>query len=516
MHKKWAGACLLATGCLLPLMPQMAEAKYTGETDAGINYLDFVENEHREARENQITEDQAKLAKDAADMKAHLRYPIDPKQPMPASFEGDNLVYDLGTGEFSADGNVHILQVDGHRYDTKDKVYGNTKKQEVHLPGTSHVLQYMPQDPSQHQVDLWAKDVFYQYGARTGVMGEAKGKFDREYVTGRRFEVYPDKLVVYDGTVTKCNAHQPDYHYSGDKIEYFTKEKKLVIHKARFWVKKWLLATKDVYRQTMDGQDHFQLPRVGYDRDSGAWIEYKPSIPLGDRLRITSRLYASEHDGGRSRGGLAWNTKDLGTLSLDYGYSEDGDDNWIKMEPQLRWDYGAHLKHSPFSYHFSYSIGRWHDPKSDIRSTHQIYNFAFSRDMVMFHHWRITQSYGFSITKDGYNDSQLKGLTFDIGAAREINPRWACYTAVSYRKQNKENSLFDYGLDDYSEKLEGGLSYRINDRDRVAVGLGYDLEDGKLEDEDFYWFHDMHCAQMIVCYRERSSTWHMSLQFTPW
>ena len=90
------------------------------------------------------------------------------------------------------------------------------------------------------------------------------------------------------------------------------------------------------------------------------------------------------------------------------------------------------------------------------------------------------------------------------------------YLRYTYSATNAKNSLFSYDLDDYSRKFSFGVSWAFTDRDRIVVGQSFDVETRRQEDIDYYWFHDMHCAQLILRYRAKRSTWNVSMQFTPW
>ena len=70
--------------------------------------------------------------------------------------------------------------------------------------------------------------------------------------------------------------------------------------------------------------------------------------------------------------------------------------------------------------------------------------------------------------------------------------------------------------DDYSKRFDYGLSLTLTDRDRVVFGQAMDVERHSVRDIDYYWFHDMHCAQFIVHYRAKRDSWHVKCEFTPW
>ena len=49
---------------LLPFSAGTVQAAYHADSDTGVNALDYIEDEHRTKRENQLTEEQKQLLKD--------------------------------------------------------------------------------------------------------------------------------------------------------------------------------------------------------------------------------------------------------------------------------------------------------------------------------------------------------------------------------------------------------------------------------------------------------------------
>ena len=90
------------------------------------------------------------------------------------------------------------------------------------------------------------------------------------------------------------------------------------------------------------------------------------------------------------------------------------------------------------------------------------------------------------------------------------------YKYHRFHKKNSRNTLFTYNTDDYSRKLESGFSYRIDDKNRLAVGTKYDMDHSEWKNIDYYWYHDMHCAQVILRYKSKENSWNVRWEFTPW
>ena len=178
--KKFWGAALAALCCVA----STAEAAYQSSSDTGTEIFDFIENRRRMAREQQLTDEQKQLLDDIAAAKEALPHEQQPDAPTPAVFEGDDLVYYSGSGEFIATGKVDILQLDGYRFQSEEAT-GNVKEQVVRVEDKAHVLQIMPGAP---RVTLDGYKTVYNYGTKTGTMGAADGKVGEYYLTGKRFE----------------------------------------------------------------------------------------------------------------------------------------------------------------------------------------------------------------------------------------------------------------------------------------------------------------------------------------
>lgn len=513
---KKAGAGLAALLSLWLLLPGGAEAsEYRASTDTGADYLDFLENRRRLRRENAYTEDQKALLEATQEMKEHLRHPVDATKAAPVAFEGDSLTYDQVTGEFTAEGKVHIIQMDGHQFDAVDGlVTGNLKSEEVRVPGQAHILQITPGMP---RVTLDGFNTFYRYGARTGTMGEARGKVDYQYVSGKRFEFYPDRVVIYDATTTKCGAKKPDYHLSGDKITIYPNDKLIVEH-VRFWLKDVVLYSRDRYEQSISpGQSAPQYPRVGYNNSDGVWLEQDLTADFDKGLSATAHVYVNTREGFRGSGTLDWQVPHS-HFQLAYGYYEDSSDNWIKRNPSFRYFFNTPLgMGSHLNFGAEYEIGRWIHTSRDIESTHSYYRVGLSREPIpLGRDWFLMLSAGYSITHESYNDSTVRGWNWKAASVKEFDDRWAAYLAYVYSTNTSANSLFDYDLDDYSRKGEAGFSYRLSENDRVVMGLAYNMGQDKLADVDYYWFHDLHCSQVITRYRAKRHSLNLTWQFTPW
>ena len=490
-----------------------AEAVYEAKSDTGTEIFNYIENRRREAREQKLTEEQEKLLADIAEAKERL--PHEPKEgdPVPAVFEGDDMVYYSGSGEFIATGKVDIIQLDGYRFQS-ERAEGNVKEQIVRVEDKAHVLQLTPGAP---RVTLDGYKTVYNYGKKTGTMGEANGKSGEYYLTGKRFEFYPDHIVVYNGTQTKCGAKTPDYHLSAERMEIWP-EQVIRMYNVKFWIKNRVVGTKEYEESTFGERGENYFPRVGYNSDHGVYIRDNFEIPLMPHLNLNIGAYVETKKGIRSNAELVYSNRDFGA-AVRYGFYDDNDARWLQKEPSFYMGYGRHFDGLPLSYHLQGEIGHWR--QGSVVSTHQEYEFNLSHDPIDISGFMLFLNTGYKITKDNAKNNNsgaknIRGFNYNVLLGREFDKRLAAYVSFSYNKNNATNSLFHFDNDDYAKKFQAGVSYFITPKDRIVVGMKWDADNHKLDDIDYYWYHDLHCSQAVLRWRGKRKKLEVHWEFTPW
>lgn len=499
---------LLALTTACTVLPMTVDAAYHGDTDTGFQHLDFIENERREERANRLTEEQEQLLADVAAMQKYLRHPVTEESPSPIAFEGDDLTYDERTGEFTAKGHVDIIQLAARRFQG-DYVEGNTATGVVSVPDRAHLLQLTQ---GETRVTLDGYRVNYNYKTREGTMAEAKGKVGGYYMTGKRFEFYPDKIVVYDGTQTKCSAEKPDYHLSADVAVLYPGDR-MVLTNVKFWLKNKVIFTKKHYEVDVSQPIQRNFPTVGYDTDDGLWLEQGFDYDIAPRVTARANLYVTTNRGWRSHYDLGWGNGGASAV-LTYGVFEDSDDAWIKKQPSLTLSYGRRAGKTPITYRLYSEYGRWYG--SGIHSNHWQYGISAAHDTIPFHGYNLDLAAGYSITRESYDHSRVQGFNASAYLTKKFNDRFAAYVGGIYTKSTKQNALFYFDQEDYSKVLQAGLSYRLDERNRIGIGTKYAVDPHHWTDVDYYWFHDLHCSQIILRYRSKQDSWKVKWEFTPW
>lgn len=493
-------------------LPTAAFAEYSSSSDTEAGVLDYIENERRAARENRLTEAQEELIKDTADMQAHLRQPMEEHlKPLPTAFEGDELFYDQVTGEFFARGSVRITEIDNRRI-LSDEIKGNAVTQDVSVENEAHILQMTP---GMARVDIRGSKLSYNYGTGIGKVEDASGKVNRQYISGKRIEVYPDKVILYEGRATKCSAKTPDYSVSAKRIEYYPNDK-IVFYDCDLWLKKTRVGHRDKYTADIrPGQeDTPPFPSVSYTKDDGLLITQDFTLPIAKQIDFIPALLLSTKDGVHGRAEIR-HSGAYGTLSLQYGYWQDIDDRWIRRAPSLHYEFGHHFKDAPIGWGVEMDRGTWHN--AGIKSTHTYGKVNIYHDPIPLGGGAsVSFATDYSVTKESYNRSRVSGLSWSATLLKKFNDRLTVYGKYSYAQLYSGNSLFDYNVSDYSRALYTGLSYQLTEHDRIVCGTAYDLDRRTLGDVDYYWYHDMHCVQLITRYRAKRDSWSVRLNFTPW
>ncbi|MBE8951277.1 MAG: LPS-assembly protein LptD [Quinella sp. 3Q1] len=500
--------------CAALFATSTAEAVYEASSDTGTEVFDYIENRRREAREQQLTEEQEKLLADIEEAKERLPHEHKEGDPVPAVFEGDDLVYYSGSGEFIATGKVDIIQLEGYRFQS-DEAKGNVKEQVVRVDDKAHVLQLPEGAP---RVTLDGYKTVYNYGTKTGTMGEADGKMGEYYLTGKRFEFYPDHIVVYDGTQTKCGAKSPDYHLSAERMEIWP-EQVIRMYNVKFWIKNKVVGTKEYEERKMGEKEKNYFPRFGYNKDHGFYIRDNFQIPLRKHLDLIIGAYIETKKGIRSNAELLYGNRELNGC-IRYGFYDDNDARWIQKEPSLDIWYEKHIGGLPLGYRIEGEIGHWR--QNAVSSTHQEYELNLYHDPIFMGKYVLFLNTGYKITKDEVknlrndNKTSVRGFNYHALLAREFDERLAAYVGYSYNKNNSSNSVFDFDLDDYSRKFETGVSYWLTPKDRVVVGVKWNADKNTVEDVDYYWYHDLHCSQAVLRWRGKRKKLEVHWEFTPW
>lgn len=478
--------------------------------DTDVEILNFVEDQRKEAREEaknsaikQFKEElEAEYAKDGITIQ-------DPENA-PIIFEGNDIMYNSITGEVYGKGNVKITQ--NYSRMTTESAEGNLNSGDVVIPQKAHMLQV--ENPT---LDINSEKTKYNYNNKTGVMNKLKGRVDNRYISGEQVEFYPDYYIIYNGTMTRCPAQKPDYYLSADKIEIYPDDH-MVAYNAKFFIKGQVIYQTKEYTTKIgansDGKNDWIPFRLKMSDSDGLSIRYKWDQELIDNVDAYAELnYMTKHD-MRNIYGVGWHNAG-NSFNIESGKYEDDDDIWLEKEIAYIYNYGQRIGDSPLSFNFRNEYGLWKE--YGTKSWHREHDLKLMHDPIRFDDKgkiRLFPSIGYKLVHEDYDDSNYNSLYYDLTLLSEFNDDLVGYVGYHYSRVSQENTLFDYGLNDYSKKLSAGLSYTIDDKNRIVVATGYDASDGlKMRDLDYYWYHDWHCVQTELKYEQKEDRWSLHFDF---
>ena len=475
----------------------------------GLDILTDRENK-QEAAKDRLDPELEALHNEVAAQQKNAPPIVDATLPAPVTFEGDDISFDERNGEVFAKGHVKVTQLEARM--TADALRGNTKSTDVYVDDKMHLLQV-----NTPAMVMDGYKTTYNYQKKTGTMENAKGKVDGRYIKGEKFEFYPNEMIIYNGSVTKCPAIKPDYHISAKKIEIWPDDH-MVAYDVKFYIKNQVIYSMKKY-ETKIGKnqtgENTAFPRPSYRKSDGIGIRQDFETELQKNVNAYADLYYSVNNGFKNVYGIGWKNSLL-HVAVEDGNYEDGDDNWIKKEPTLLVSYGSkQIGDFPFHYTFNSEYGKWNDGTKS--SWHQSYSIYLDRDPIHFSPTlSLYTGFGYQIVDESYDHSQNNTLIYDVVLMKDLNSRLTVYTSYHYTKDSLQYSLFAYDTADIAKNLASGFSYKIDAKNRLAVEQSYDIAQNRTQDLDYYWYHDIHCAQMEVRYREKRNEVSVKFHLKNW
>lgn len=427
------------------------------------------------------------------------------EKKVPIVIEADNLSFSDVTGDIFADGNVVVVK-DGDKILT-DFMRGNSKRTEFWIDGQADLIQ-----PG---TKLTGTGTHYNYTQRIGFMNNAVGVVQKEHIFGKNIDILPDEIILHDGTITKCPAKVPDYHVSAEKIEIWPGDK-LIARNAKFWLGGMVIYALPKYQTSLregelGAQDAF--PRIGYSNKNGLSIKQKFEHPIDDHVAAYVDLGYYSKLGFKNQYGLIDRERNY-SLDLMQGDYRDSDANWIKKEPELKFNYyRKRVGDLPVTYTFSASYGKWVD--ANKTSWHQDYDLYFTRDTIhLSKSLFLNMGVGFESIRESYDGSISNSLNFDSALTKQWAPKFS--TTAEYHYTKNTNSLFSYEANDMSREGDIGFTYKIDQKNSISFRERYDLDHNKIYDRDYTWYRDLHCWQAKITYRAERHQLNWNITTTHW
>jgi LPS-assembly protein len=175
---------------------------------------------------------------------------------------------------------------------------------------------------------------------------------------------------------------------------------------------------------------------------------------------------------------------------VEEGFYRDANDNWIRKEPEFNFQFGHQIGDLPIDYMFTAIYGRWNN--QSITSLHQDYNLYFQGHPIkVFGNSSLSLGSGVEVIRESHDDSRSAALRYDAVLSTDWTKKWSTYVGYHYTGQN--DALFAFGQPELAREFDSGISYQINEIDKVAYGQPYDMINRRVYERDYFWYHNLQC-----------------------
>ncbi|WP_018702928.1 hypothetical protein [Anaeromusa acidaminophila] len=414
-----------------------------------------------------------------------------PKEQLPVVVEGDEIYFQDTSGDLYVKGNAFVEQ--GLGKIAAEFIRGNARQETVFVDEEATLLQPDTRVVGDH--------VAYNYGKKTGNMEHINGKIGNEYVIGGRMEVFPDHYVIYDATMTRCNAHVPDYRLTASKIIIWPNQQ-MISYDNKVWLKNTVIYSVDRNKRSLrpEDQDQSEMPKVGINSNSGFYIEHTLRYPIDERITIGMPFKAATHTKDNRFASYLQYQGNGYSAAINYGEYEDGDDNSVWKQPEFSWGTNAKkIGTSNISYTLYGTSGMWKDKEK--RSWHQVYGVYFSHSPIKLSQDNTLQLHlgtGYEQVLESYNHSRANVIREDIG----ITKNWRKANAwLSWHNRENQSDLFSYDSDNMNREIDYGFHVQVGKKDALEWNERWDAVNSRVYDRDISWIHNLHCWELRVMYR---------------
>ena len=149
----------------------------------------------------------------------------------------------------------------------------------------------------------------------------------------------------------------------------------MIFYDAKFWIKDTVIYSIAKYQKMLGAEGESEFPTVGYTSSSGVSIRQHIEYPLSDRVALFADPTYYSRAGFKPIYGAIDREKGY-SLSIVNGSFRDSDDNWVKKEPEIKFQtHPQPIADWPIKYTFTAVSGFWKD--GAIRSWAPGLSFVF-------------------------------------------------------------------------------------------------------------------------------------------
>lgn len=412
----------------------------------------------------------------------------------PIVIEADKLYYSEQTGDYIAQGQVHITRDVDQVF--SEKISGNSQKGEVKAEETATLLQ-----PG---LSLTGSNIHYNYQSRTGEMDAVNGTIEKIFVGGKTVSIVDGKVTVHDGTVSGCPAEKPHYYVGADRVEIWPGDK-LIAYKTRIVIGEMTILSIPKLEKSLKPQDTATslMPRITYDSDDGLMIGQYLSYPVGNQVALYTDLRYFTERGFEPQFGMTAQGKGY-TVDAFRGSEKNADDEWIKKEQEYRFALKPErIGKSPLTLQFSASAGEW--TEGAISGWRRGYAAYMSADPIkLSDSLSLKLGTGYENIYYGYNRTYNDIWRFDANLDWKTK-RTDAFLGYSYRHQTiqPEYVVYEYDEIDVPRELRAGFLYQVDTKNKLGMSVIYDMDKSRPDEVKYTWRHNLHCVEAEMSYETK-------------
>lgn len=424
----------------------------------------------------------------------------------PITLEANYLQYNDETGDVSASGNVKLNQEITQIF--TQQLTGNVQTGDILANGQVTWIE--------EKNTLTGEQLNYNYKTKYGKMGPGKANMDGKLLTGQTTEMFPDKTIIGQGSITKCPAQTPDYKMTADKIEVYPGDK-LIAYNVAFWIKNHKLFSMAKYTKSLKEEDkeNSLLPKVGYESHEGIYIREYLEYPLQDKLFAMGEISYYTQRGLEYQYGLL-HRGDHATTSLLVGAQANDDDEWFERRPELRYSHSA-FQIGRLPYYLSYNL---YSGRIIEDETHNDLWRSGGRININHTPIKLTDNtnlylgggYEYNWYENRQNRSIWRG---HIKIKTKLNDRMDMGLGYYHSNPNGQTP-FDFDDIDINDEFTSDFSWKIDRLWKFRVSTSYDLNNSEMHDVDYTITRNLHCFETAITYREKRDEWRIKIGLIDW
>lgn len=435
------------------------------------------------------------------------------KEVLPITLYGDNVIYHQDTGDFSADGNVRILQ--GKQTLHTVKLVGNMKTGDVFLNEGGRLVE--------EKSEMTGEWLHYNFNNKTGEIKKLAGTSGKDMFKANHGTIYEGKIVLDEGgQTTRCPAiiNDPCVLVTAKMVEIYPQEK-IVSHDVKVYIKGKHIYSRDLLVNRLDQKESQSfMPKIGYSDSDGVSLKLHYTHSFSEELSLNGDFNYYDKTGYRPMYSLNYDERNF-YINVQNGWDEDSDDNWVKKESDIKVVYkGHHFSDKlPLTYSLYYNHGLWQDDWK--KSWHTEYGMYINHDRIYFDDSKslfLDMGAGPQWIKESYDDSTTNTMNYNARLGKKFDERWNTWAGYYWTKS--ENNLFAYNRPDMAEELQNGVTYKWDENNSLTFVNRYDLGKSSLYEQDWRYVHNFCCFQIAIEYRDEKhngdKSWHIKYDLVRW